>query len=537
MGRVTAIEIGLYYTKICEVDFKTRNTKVYKSVIFDTPENTIEDGYIRDKTSFAEELRRQLKQNKFKNKNVVFTVASNKILSREVTIPAVKDNRIMDIVRAEANEYFPMDISEHVLTYSLLENLPETKQKKIMVFAAPLTLVKNYYSLAEMLGVTVVALDYIGNSTYQILRHLQGGDVNFVVQINQQNTLVSILRGGALAMQRNVNFGVASILDVLRGYGDFEKLSPAECYDLICKKRFIKKNMGALDDDVNNIAVEMVDDVMDEVYQFVNNINRIIEYYNANEQEYKVDKIYLVGRGTKIMGISDLLGNELSLPIEIITSLHGVSFRKYPPELKEHLDEMFSCAGAAVNPASFVPEEMIQKNLKKDNMRLYILLLILVFVASGTLIFSGYLALEEERTKQEELRTEREKYLYIQEIYAKYERSVAAMTEAAWLDANAKSYNAKLNELIAALEQMLPTDCIVQSLSVSGDTIFASFVTGSKETAAQLLVQLKKIPYIGATSISGITENAPEESGLATVTFSVSMTWNSDWEEAEQDEQ
>ena len=217
--------------------------------------------------------------------------------------------------------------------------------------------------------------------------------------------------------------------------------------------------------------------------------------------------------------------------------MHGVSFRKYPPELKEHLDEMFSCAGAAVNPASFVPEEMIQKNLKKDNMRLYILLLILVFVASGTLIFSGYLALEEERTKQEELRTEREKYLYIQEIYAKYERSVAAMTEAAWLDANAKSYNAKLNELIAALEQMLPTDCIVQSLSVSGDTIFASFVTGSKETAAQLLVQLKKIPYIGATSISGITENAPEESGLATVTFSVSMTWNSDWEEAEQDEQ
>ena len=49
----------------------------------------------------------------------------------------------MDIVRAEANDYFPMDISEHVLTYSLLESMPETKQKKIMVFAAPLTLVRN----------------------------------------------------------------------------------------------------------------------------------------------------------------------------------------------------------------------------------------------------------------------------------------------------------------------------------------------------------------------------------------------------------
>lgn len=537
MSRVTAIEIGLYYTKVCEVDFRTRSTKVYKSFIFDTPENTIEDGYIRDKNNFAEELRRQLKTHKFKNKNVVFTVASNKILSREVTIPAVKDNRIMDIVKAEANEYFPMDISEHVLTYSLLENLPETKQKKIMVFAAPLTLVKNYYGLAELLDVTVVALDYIGNSTYQAMRHLQGKEVNFIVQINQQNTLVSILRGGALAMQRNVNFGVASILDVIRGYKDFEQKTPGECYDIICTKRFIKKQLSAADDDVNDIALETVDDVMDEVYQFVNNINRIIEYYNVNvgEQGARVEKIYLVGRGTKIMGISELLGNELNLPVEVITALHGITFRKYPPELKEHLDELFSCAGAAINPANFVPEELIQKSLKKDNMRLYILLLILVIVASGTLIFNGYISLEEEKARQEELSAEREDYLYIQEIYGKYVAGMDALAEAELIEDNAASYNERLNELIAALEQLLPTGCIVQSLSVSEDAIFASFVADSKETAAQLLVQLKKIPYIGATSISGITENA-DESGSATVSFSVTMTWNPVWEEAAENE-
>lgn len=536
MGKVTAIEIGLYYTKVCEADFRARSTKVYKSFIFDTPENTIEDGYIRDKGSFADELRRQLRLHKFKNKNFVFTIASNKILSREVTIPAVKDNRIMDIVRAEANDYFPMDISEHVLTYSLLESMPETKQKKIMVFAAPLTLVRNYYGLADMLDVNVVALDYIGNSAYQAMRRLGGGEVNFVVQINQQNTLVSILRGGALAMQRNVNFGVASILDVMRGYSSFENLSPAECYDLICKKRFIKKHLGVTDDEVNEIAVEIVDDVMDEVFQFVNNINRIIEYYNANEQEHKVDRIYLVGRGTKIMGISELLKNELNLPVEIVKSLHGISFRKYPPELKEHLDELFSCAGAAINPASFVPEELVQKSIKKDNLRLYILLFILVLVATGSMIFNGFLTLQEEKEKQKELLSERDQYLFVQEIYNTYERSLAAMTEADWLSENADSYNDRLNELIAALEELLPTNCIVQSLSVSEDAVFISFVADGKETAAQLLVQLKKIPYLGTISISGITENAGE-SGDATVTFSVSMTWNPDWEEVSLGEQ
>ena len=70
----------------------------------------------------------------------------------------------------------------------------------------------------------------------------------------------------------------------MRGYSSFENLSPAECYDLICKKRFIKKHLGVTDDEVNEIAVEIVDDVMDEVFQFVNNINRIIEYYNAKRR-------------------------------------------------------------------------------------------------------------------------------------------------------------------------------------------------------------------------------------------------------------
>ena len=110
------------------------------------------------------------------------------------------------------------------------------------------------------------------------------------------------------------------------------------------------------------------------------------------------------------------------------------------------------------------------------------------------------------------------------------------MTEADWLSENADSYNDRLNGLIAALEELLPTNCIVQSLSVSEDAVFISFVADGKETAAQLLVQLKKIPYLGTISISGITENAGE-SGDATVTFSVSMTWNPDWEEVSLGEQ
>lgn len=228
----------------------------------------------------------------------------------------------------------------------------------------------------------------------------------------------------------------------------------------------------------------------------------------------------------------------LLLPLCPVYGLGACAILLLPPVVRAHTMPLFFLGGlaAAINPASFVPEELVQKNIKKDNLRLYILLFILVLVATGSMIFNGYLTLQEEKEKQKELLSERDQYLFVQEIYNTYERSLAAMTEADWLSENADSYNDRLNELIAALEELLPTNCIVQSLSVSEDAVFISFVADGKETAAQLLVQLKKIPYLGTISISGITENAGE-SGDATVTFSVSMTWNPDWEEVSLGEQ
>ena len=534
MSRVTAIEIGLYYTKVCEADYKKKNTKIYKTFIFPTPDDTIEDGYIRDKNNFADELRRQLKIHKFNCKNVVFSIASNKILSREVVIPAVKDNRIMDIVHNEANEYFPMDISEHELTYAVLEELPETKQKRIMVYAAPTNLVRNYYTTAELVGVNLVALDYVGNSVYQAMRHLQGTEVKFVVQINQQNTMVSVLKGESLVLQRNINFGVANIVDVVLSYKEYENLTPSECYRLICTKRFIRRSVDESDMDEN--TMEISGDMMDEVYKFVNSINRIIEYYNANDKESKIEKIYLVGRGTRIVGISGVISEELALPTELVSSLHGITFRKFPEAMKDHLNELFSCAGAAINPVNFIPADMIQKGLKKDNFRLYLLLLLLVVVASGTLLFNGYMRVVEQEDKKKELESERENYLYINEVFQQFSESNLAIAEAENIRNNAVSMNEHLNELIASLEQMLPRDSIVQTMSVSEETIFMSFVVDSKETAAQLLVQLKKIPYLTATSVSGITDNIDEETGMGTVTFSVSMIWNPLWEVLEEHE-
>ncbi|MBQ9119278.1 MAG: pilus assembly protein PilM [Lachnospiraceae bacterium] len=554
LNRVVNIEIGLFYTKVCETNFKKKNTKVYRTFIFDTPENTIEDGYIRDKQSFADELKYQLQTNGFKNKNIVFTVASNKILSREVVIPAVKESKIMDIVKAEANEYFPMDITDHILTYTLLGELPETKQLRIMVFAAPATLVKNYYSVAELMGVSIVALDYIGNSNYQVLKRLEGEENHFVVQMNQQNTMVSILQKEALLLQRSVNFGVANLVDLMRSYNTFSNLSLQECYSRLCEEELLTASADSAqskDADKAEELDEMKDEMMDELEMFVNNLLRVMEYFNGREQGQQreqeqnaeseqteeqaaeqstepksgIHKVYFLGEGTEILGLRDLLETELGLPVEIIETLQGITFKQPEEEQTELENELFSCIGAALKPVNFIPEELLNKNKQNSSNRMLLLLLLLVVVAAGTLVFTGYMDYQEAEWENERLKNEVESYIYIEEKYNAFVASGNERDEAVLMLANTFSYLEYVNELIAELEEELPTNSIVQSLSASNESVFISFVTKDKETAAKLLAQLKEIPYVGTTTISGITENSDEEGGESTVTFSVSLTW------------
>ncbi|MDE7297600.1 MAG: pilus assembly protein PilM [Lachnospiraceae bacterium] len=537
VNRVVSIEIGLIYTKVCEVNYRKKNTKVRKAFVFETPEDTIEDGYIRDKTTFANELKRQLEEHKIKNRNVLFTIASNKILSREVTIPQVKEKRIMDIVRAEANEYFPMDITEHVLTYTLLGPGAEPKQLRLLVFAAPLTLIKNYYNLAELLGVTLVALDYIGNSSYQILKRIPGDDVNFVIQLNQQNSLVSILQGGDLLMQRNVNFGVATLVDVMRGFQEFGGKNGNQCYDYLCENALLRRHLerdGGYNagerppEEERAQREEMTDELMEELRLFVSNIGRVIEYYNTREPNRKIGKLYLLGKGTKILGLKELLANETNFEVELLEGFRSISFQKQKrgqAELEQHKDELFSCVGAALNPVNFIPEELRLKTERRLGMRLYILLFILVTLSSGTMLWYAYSDYQEELDKKDELTKRRDSSLYIEPIFDAWSRSQNAKEEAERLVGMTFSYNDLLLQMIGELEEKLPANSIVQSLSATDSGMFISFVTDSKETAAALLTSLKQIPYVGGTSIAGITESSGEEDGKTTVTFSVSITW------------
>ena len=120
--KVLSVEIGSKFTRIAEVDYKIKNPRIYHTALMETPADVMNDGTLVHTPEYVRNFKAKLSQSGMKSKQVIFTITSTKIASREILIPKVKDNRIAPLVAANASDYFPVDLSEYELAHFVEPN-------------------------------------------------------------------------------------------------------------------------------------------------------------------------------------------------------------------------------------------------------------------------------------------------------------------------------------------------------------------------------------------------------------------------------
>lgn len=539
--RVLSIEIGIHKTKICEMDYLKRNPKIYNCIIFETPENTFEDGFIRDKNELAAEIRHRIADAKIKTADAVFTISSTKIANREIMIPNVKENKIQAVIDAGAQDYFPLDISEYTISYDILEkiNTKEEKKYKILLLAAPINLIKNYYSFAEMLGLRVEALDYVGNSFFQLISRQVGAGINVAVQINEETTIIDIIENEVLAIQRTVPYGTTQIIQSVLGNDFFDKHTEREALELLYQENIINVQFDVARESAEAAAAlegetEAHDKLLREIYAkgevtealryIVSNINRVLDYYTSKFPGKKVNNVYLCGLGARIKGMTHLFRAEVGLETKRIEKLFSVNFAKEInlPELDEN--ELISCIGGAIKPVGFTLAEILEKKERNSSIVSVRIIFILSVFLSAVLIAISFLNLNTAKEEEERLLSLIDSKVYIEADFLKYQTIEADYNNALQLNTLSESKNSQLVLLINELEKALPNTMKVMSLSSSEESISFNVEGQTKISVAELILKLKEISLIEAVWIPSVSESE-DESGWKTVSFSVNCIY------------
>lgn len=550
-NRVLSIEIGNSFTKICEIDYKVKKPKVYKVLTVETPEGIVVDGMLQPTQDYADQLVNALGANSIRTKKVIFTISSTRVASREVQIPNVKANKIEALVKTNANDYFPVDLTQYEIGHYMAGGLAENGKLRVMAMAVPKALLNSYYQLAQMCGWEVECFDYSSNSLYQILRDEKSEKVTLVIKIDENSTIVTVLSAGKVLLQRTVAYGVQDAIETMISSGAYAVTDPISAVERFQKKTCLNRvlhqgdklweeNAGRWEDeDAGNATImEARQKITASLEPLIVGVSRVIDFYDSRNGDAPIERSYVTGLGGSFSGMSKLFTNCLERKVHTLSEVDKIGMSKAIRSTRPAA--YISCLGAVLAPVG-----LIDKSTQKSKgltvvsgtnytfvsvavLVLGIILSIAMAVTSLTRYFGTVAENVALQARVEELQP-------AQAVYNEYLSASAQYDKYKYLYEYTENPNENLVEFINELEQILPSSFWTNSFSSDQEGISMSVSVVGKEAAARTILNIRNMKSIQDVQISNITDtkNELEESA---VTFSITGTYadiHADTEETE----
>lgn len=568
--KVISIETGIQWTKVALVDYRKKNPPVHEAFAFRTPEHAVEDGYIRDKDSLARALKEELVRRQILEKDVVFTLSSSKVVTREVVIPYVKDNKIKGIIDAQSRDYFPMDISGYTISYSKMDVVEDDgkKQLKLLLVAIPDNLLGNYVSFAQLAGLKVETFDYIGNGCIQLMCD-SFVDNAMIIQLEEQATVISILENKRLAFQRVTPYGygatISAVVDhPILGIDDEEKAFDFLLeHNVIFHKPSMPDNGDPAQQAINQTqADEAYEDLAESLRYHLRIANTALDYYQNQVKKEFVGNVYLVGDGSRFAGIHKLFAQELPLPLQKIDfakiidlrNQNGVNVQKKAGK-KKHQDYadpvmeesskprqpraatpvgFLSVIGAAVHPLDAKPKEMQAADSKKNDLHTAYVLLAGSLLLSLLLILGSSVRQLIAHSAHRHLTDQLEALAYVQQTYDESSRVQQEEQVYVTIDDATRTKNEYLLPLIEQLEAELPSAIKVTSMQTDDNLITLNMTADRKITVGQMLLNFQNVTLLTDPSIPSMSEQTDEESGKREWTYTLNAYYGDLEEQADE---
>lgn len=540
-NRVLSIEIGNSFTKICEIDYKVKKPKVYKVLTVETQEGVVVDGMLQPTQEYADHLVNALGTNGIRTRKVIFTISSTRVASREVQIPNVKANKIEALVKTNANDYFPVDLTQYEIGHYLAGGLTEEGKLRVMALAVPKALLNSYYQLAQMCGWEVECFDYSSNSLYQILRDEKSEKVTMMIKIDENSTIVTVLSAGKVLLQRTVAYGVQDAIETMITSGVYAVNDPMSAVERFQKKTCLNRvlhqgdklweeNAGRWEDeDAGNVEVTAArQKITSSLEPLIVGVSRVIDFYDSRNGDNPIQKTFVTGLGGSFSGMSKLFTNCLERKVHTLSDMEdkiGMSkaIRSTRPAA------YISCLGAVLAPVGLIDKSQqkakgmtVVSGTNYTFVSVAVLVLgVILSIAMAVTSLTRYFGTVAENVA---LQARVEELQPAQAVYNDYLATAAQYDKYQYLYEYTENPNENLVEFINELEQILPSSFWTNSFSSDMEGISMSVTVEGKAAAARTILNIRNMESIEDVQISGITDSK-DEAGKSTVTFSITGTY------------
>ena len=499
-NKVLSIDITNESITIIELTASAKKqTMIHNIIIFETPEDSYEDGVLKEPEKIAEAITQQLMARGINNKNAIFVLSSTKIVNREVMIPFVPEKKIRGIINSNSSEYFPVNIEDYVVSHSVLETVTDeenNKQLRVLAVAAPQHMVKSYYDLGQMAGLNVVALDYIGNAMLQLIKtQTNQNTTTMVIQLGSESTVLNIVQGDNLLLQRTVPYGTNSVVNVVM---DEKGVDATTAMTLLQNDRLI--------------TVDFDDNEVTGAFRYlINNIGRVMD-------------VFLTGDGALIRGIDGLFKVQLNVSTRIMDTLYNIKFdpsidlKVYNPVY------LVTPIGAAFAPMGFVLMDTATQATKAEgSLAPFIALVAVAAIGAAGMAFYSINKKNTVTEKKQQLEADIARVSDIEDIITAYDQAQSQYTDMESMYYTTYQLNENVREFISELEKKIPAEITVSNFNSTNEGVTMPCVSTSYDAIADFIMQLKTIDCVDNAYVAMIQKEDNE--GQITYNFTVTVNY------------
>lgn len=523
MAKILNIEIETARLRVTETD--SRGTRLYQCFTLPVPRGAVDDGQVRDTKTLGSMLKKVLEEKGIRTKKVFFVAGSSRIASREVRIPFIKKNQIQNMIQENATEYFPIDISNYVLSYSIIDvettkgkNDEELKQYHLMVYASPTAISTALREFAEAAGLNITGVTYTGDSIYSAVKTAYADGVHMLIKAEMTNTTITIIRNGELSLQRTVNYGIDSAVEAVQAFPQFgEDLDQQDAldvlYDRVCIYDSLDGARPAGEED--ELLTTAKNEVTESFRYMIGNISRIMDYYISRNTDVNFTSINICGLGAGIRGLNILLANEIGQRVEIVYALEGCIH----PDFEDH--EGLYLYTAVIAPArsgvNLLEKTSRRKKEEKDSLSGAILICAVGVIAGVALTGAGVANRIYQQHVYDHLNQRITEESSIQDIYDAYTAAKKNYKNYQNMYDKTNTPNENLRKFLEEMEQKMPSDMTVESFTSTGTGVTFTLRTSGKSEAATVLIQLRTFESLATVTTTGLDE---DENGNVAMTVS-----------------
>lgn len=525
-SKILSIELSNTTIRIVQMDYKTTNPRVYYHVVCNTPENSINDGYLINPDAVANAIRTALVSNRIKGtKNVIFTISSTKIVTREQQLPQMKAAQLDSMIQTNLSDYFPIDLDNYQVAYTVLGTIDEGKDAgklRVSIMAAENNLVESYKQLASSCGLVLVQVDNVANSVYQVLKSENKTQCKMVLKIEENSTSVLVIKNESLLLQRNIGFGFLPAIKEIMHQPAFQAVSEFDARNIAMKRACIRKTLNeatAITDSEDlpepsegQAMTNARQAVTDSLEDLVKGIQRVINYYNSTNSSNPLDLCYICGAGGAINGISHLLSNELGLKVSVLRKLENVSYSV----LGDNADlyNYVASIGAIYAPVGFFSKAKASKGKQTNYSKLIPLVVTLGVVVAGAFVAKGFFDYKSAKDTNTDLKNTEQRYLESEKIYNRYAAVLEFYRAAKEGQALTSRTSDNILNFLEELEVKMPADMTVTEFSSDDEEFTMSVEVLDKNAAIGIMETLRtfdSVDYLVVETMADEEEKIEED--------------------------